>query len=135
MVLLTGAGSLAAGVLVVGHQPLVGLDSSVVSSGGAAELAVSGWASVLPPVLAFTALGVRFSVATRDAAAGITGPVVLGLLMQLYAYVDGADAIRHLLLTTPFDAWHGFAVRQQLQGADGKEHTNLLYEFDGCFRT
>jgi ABC-2 type transport system permease protein len=107
VVALAGAGSIAAGVLLVGHQPLVALDGTLVSSGRAAELATLSWLCVLPPALGFTALGVLFSIATRHSAAGVMGPVLLGLLMQLYAYVDALDVIRHALLTTPFDAWHG----------------------------
>ncbi|MDF3293545.1 ABC transporter permease [Streptomyces silvisoli] len=107
VVVLAGAGSIAAGVLLVGHQPLVALDGSLVPSGRAAELALLSWLCVLPPALGFTALGVLFSIATRHSAAGITGPVLVGLLMQLYAYVDALDVVRHALLTTPFDAWHG----------------------------
>jgi ABC-2 type transport system permease protein len=107
VVALTGAGSIAAGVLLIGHQPLVALDGTLIPSGHAAELAVLAWVTVLPPALGFTALGILFSIATRHSAAGIGAPVVIGLLMQLYAYIDAVDVIRHLLLTTPFVAWHG----------------------------
>lgn len=116
VVALAGAGSLAAGVLFIGHQPLVGLDGALIGSGQATELVVSGWASALPPVIGFTALGVLCSVATRSTAAGIIVPVVLGLLMRLYAYLDGADAVRRALLTTPFDAWHGLARAAPYRG-------------------
>ena len=53
---------------------------------------VLAWASVLPPALGFTALGILLSVATRSSAAGIGLPVVIGLLMQLVAFVDGPEA-------------------------------------------
>ena len=39
----------------------------------------------------FTALGILLSVATRSSAAGIGLPVVIGLLMQLVAFVDGPE--------------------------------------------
>jgi ABC-2 type transport system permease protein len=110
VVALAGAGSIAAGVLLVGHQPLVALDGSLVPSGRAAGLVVLSWLCALPPALGFTALGVLFSIATRHSAAGITGPALVGLLMQLYASLGGLggpDVVRHALLTTPFDAWHG----------------------------
>jgi ABC-2 type transport system permease protein len=42
--------------------------------------------------------------------------VVIGLVMQLYAFLNGADLIRHLLLTTPFDSWHGLLVDQPFYG-------------------
>ncbi|WP_414167016.1 ABC transporter permease [Streptoverticillium reticulum] len=116
VVALAGAASLAAGVLLIGHQPLVALDGSQLTSGRAAELAVWAWLTALPPVLGFTALGVLFSVAARHSAAGILGPVVVGLLMQLSSYVNGVDAVRHALLTTPFDAWHGLATARPYYG-------------------
>ncbi len=47
------------------------------------------------------------SVATRSSAAGIGLPVVAGLTMQLYAFVDGPEAVRRLLITSAFGAWHG----------------------------
>jgi ABC-2 type transport system permease protein len=52
-------------------------------------------------------LAVLLSVATRSSAAGIGLPVVAALAMQLYAYVDGPEAIRRLLITSAFEAWHG----------------------------
>jgi hypothetical protein len=39
--------------------------------------------------------------------AGIGLPVVVGLAMQVYAFVDGPDVVRRLLMTSAFDAWHG----------------------------
>ena len=103
-----GLSSLAAGAVLIGRQPVVGLSGSLVEPGRAAVLVVASWASVLPPVLAFTALGLLLSVATRSTAVGIGGPVVLGLLMQLASLANGPAIIRELLVTTPFAAWHGF---------------------------
>jgi ABC-2 type transport system permease protein len=47
------------------------------------------------------------SVATRNSAAGVGLPVVAGLLMHLYSYVDGPDVIRRMFITTAFESWHG----------------------------
>ncbi len=47
------------------------------------------------------------SVVTRHSVAGIGGPLVLALVMQLASLVNGADLIRVLMLTTPFGTWHG----------------------------
>jgi len=99
--------SLAAGVLLVGHQPLEGLSGTLLPSGRAAGLVLAAWATALIPLLGFTALAVMLSVVTCNSAAGIVGPVVIGLIMQLYSFLNGSDAVRHLLLATPFDAWHG----------------------------
>jgi ABC-2 type transport system permease protein len=52
-------------------------------------------------------VAVLISVATRNSTAGIGIPVVAALLMQLYAYIDGPEIIRQLLITSAFGAWHG----------------------------
>ena len=62
---------------------------------------------MLPAVLGFTALAVLLSIATRSSAAGIGLPVLIGLAMQLYAFIDGPEPIRQALLTYAFGAWHG----------------------------
>ncbi|WP_250283392.1 MULTISPECIES: ABC transporter permease [unclassified Frankia] len=107
---------LAAGVLLVGHQPLESLSGTLLPSGRTAGLVLAAWASTLPPLLGFTALGIMLSVLTRSSPAGIVGPIILGLLMQLYAFLNGADTIRHLLLVTPFDAWHGLLAAHPYYG-------------------
>jgi hypothetical protein len=61
---------------------------------------------VLPPAFGFTALAVLLSVATRNSAAGIRLPVVAGLTMQLFAFIDAPELVRRLLITA-FGAWHG----------------------------
>jgi ABC-2 type transport system permease protein len=99
--------SVAAGVLVVGSQPLIDLSGTLLPPAHALARIALAWASVLPPVFGFTAVAVLLSVATRSSAAGIGLPVVAGLAMQLYAYVDGPEALRRLLITSAFGAWHG----------------------------
>ena len=101
------ASSVAAGVLVVGRQPLIDLSGALLPPGQALCRVSLAWASVLPPALGFTALAMLLSVATRSSAAGIGLPVLAGLAMQFYAYVDGPEAIRRLLITSSFGAWHG----------------------------
>jgi ABC-2 type transport system permease protein len=108
--------SLTAGVLLVGHQPLESLTGTLIPSGHAAWLVLAAWSTSLPPLLGFTSLAIMLSVLTRNSPAGIVGPVVVGLIMQLYAFLNGADLIRHLLLTTPFDSWHGLLVGQPFYG-------------------
>jgi ABC-2 type transport system permease protein len=104
---ILAAASVAAGVFVIGHQPLVDLSGVLLPPSEALGRITLAWVSVLPPVLAFTALSVFLSVATRNSAAGIGLPVVAGLLMQLDTYVDGPDLIRRLFITTAFESWHG----------------------------
>ncbi|MBL7492775.1 ABC transporter permease [Frankia sp. AgB1.9] len=109
VIVVLGLATLAAGLLLVGHQPLEGLSGTVLPSGRAADLVLAAWATTLPPLLGFTALGIMLSVLSRNSAVGIAGPLVIGLVMQVYTFLNGPDGVRHLLLVTPFDAWHGLA--------------------------
>jgi ABC-2 type transport system permease protein len=109
---LLALSSLAAGVLLVGRQPLIGLSGTLLAPGHSAVLVLTSWATVLLPVLGFTGLGLLLSVASRSSAVGVGAPVVIGLVMQLASLVNAPSAVRMLLLTTPFGAWHGlFTVR------------------------
>ena len=94
------------------HQS-VGHSAAVCA--GAARVALA-WLSVLPPALGFTALAVLLSMATRSSAAGIGLPVVVGLTMQLFAFVDGPEAVRRLLITSAFGAWHGLLTEPPFYG-------------------
>jgi ABC-2 type transport system permease protein len=99
--------SVAAGLLVVGRQPLIGLSGTELPPGRSLALVLVAWASVLPPVFGFTALAVLLSVATRSSTAGVGLPVLIGLSMELYSFVNGPDIVHRALLTPPFLAWHG----------------------------
>jgi ABC-2 type transport system permease protein len=101
------ASSIAAGLFVVGREPLIDLSGVLLPPCQAIDRILLAWLSVVPPVFGFTSLAVLISVATRSSAAGIGLPVVAGLAMQLYAYVDGPESIRRLLITSSFGAWHG----------------------------
>jgi ABC-2 type transport system permease protein len=113
---LLAVSSLAAGVLVVGDQPLIGLSGTLLASGHATVLVLTSWATMLLPVLAFTALGLLLSVASRSSAVGVGGPVVIGLVMQLASLVNAPEVVRMLLLTTPFGAWHGLFTATPFYG-------------------
>jgi ABC-2 type transport system permease protein len=104
---LAAGASLAAG-LAMGVHPLIGLSGQTVSAGSAAALVAASWASVLPGIVGFTALGLLLSVLTRSVPLGIGGPPVLGLLMQLVSLLSLPQVVQRLLLTTSFNAWHGF---------------------------
>jgi ABC-2 type transport system permease protein len=99
--------SVTAGMLVIGRQPLIDLTGVLVPPPQALVRVGLAWTSVVPPALAVTALAVLISVATRSSAAGIGLPVVVALTMQLYAFVDGPEAVRRLTITSAFGAWHG----------------------------
>jgi ABC-2 type transport system permease protein len=108
--------SVAAGVLVVGPRPLINLSGTLLPSAHALFRVALAWASVLPPAFGFTALAVLLSVATRNSAAGIGLPVVAGLTMQLFAFVDGPEVVRRLLITSAFGSWHGLLTEPPFYG-------------------
>lgn len=108
--------SIVSSVLIVGRQPLTGLTGQVIPSGTAAALVTASWASELAPMLGFTALAILMSVLTRNPAAGVAAPVVLGLVMELLSGIGGLNAARELLLSTPFEAWHGFFTATRFYG-------------------
>jgi ABC-2 type transport system permease protein len=101
-----GVSSLAAGLVVAGRQPLVGLSGNLIQPGHAAGLVLLSWLSVVPPCLAFAALGMLLSVLTRNSVASVVGAVVLGMGMQFGTLVDGIGVLRDLMLGTHFLAWH-----------------------------
>ena len=107
VVLVLALSSTAAGLLVVGRQPLLGLSGTLLAPGRSLALTVSAWASVVPPVLGFTTVALLLSAATRSSAAGIGLPVLAGLVMQLSSYVDGPRILQWSLLTPALVAWHG----------------------------
>lgn len=102
-----------ASVLISGHQDLVGLTGQIIPSGTAARLVVESWATQLAPMFGFTCLAILLSVRSRNPAVGIAAPVVLGLVMQLMGGLSGIAAVRPLLLTTPFESWHGLLTEQR----------------------
>lgn len=114
--LVLATATYAAATLVTGRQPMIGLTGQTISASRASVLVIAAWASMLPPLLAFTALAVMLSVVSRSPAVGVVGPIVLGLVSQLLGWLGGFDPIRRLLPTTPFDAWHGLFTAPRFTG-------------------
>lgn len=112
-VVLLGLSSLAAGALFVGRQPLVGLSGQMIGPGRCAALVLASWAIVIMPALAFTALGLLLSIASRNGVVGVGAPVVIGLALQLASLIDGPQWLQTILMTTPFACWHGLFVQDQ----------------------
>jgi ABC-2 type transport system permease protein len=61
----------------------------------------------------FTCLAILLSVRSRNPAVGIAAPVVIGMVMQLVGGLGGIPAVRPLLLTTPFESWHGLLTEHR----------------------
>jgi ABC-2 type transport system permease protein len=116
VLVVLAASTIISSVLIVGHQSLTGLTGQVIPAGTAARLVVESWAVTLAPLLGFTCLAILLSVRTRNPAAGIAAPVVLGMVMQLVGSLGGIEAIRPLLLTTPFESWHGLLAQTPFYG-------------------
>lgn len=106
-VCVLAAASVLAGLVFGAGHDLIGLSGTTFGHGRATALVVAAWASVLPAALAFGAVGLVVSVATRNSLAGIVAPAALGLLGQLLTLVDGAGPVVAALPTGSFLAWHG----------------------------
>ena len=115
-VLVLALSSVAAGSLVVGAQPIVGLSGVLLSTPEASTRIGLAWLSVLPPVCALTAVAMMASIATRSSAAGVGLPVLIALGMQLVALIDGPELPRRLLITSAFGAWHGLLAEPRFYG-------------------
>ncbi|MEU4220805.1 ABC transporter permease [Actinoplanes sp. NPDC026623] len=110
------ASTIAAGLLIIGTQPLTGLSGQTIAPAHALWLIIAAWATAIAPTIGFTALALLLSIRTRNAALGIAAPVVLGFTMQLLGSVGGLDLTRKFLLTTPFESWHGMFDQHPFTG-------------------
>jgi ABC-2 type transport system permease protein len=99
--------SVLAGLAATGDQPLVGLSGNQVASGRAAGLVFASWATTLAPVLAFTAIALLCSVVTRATIPAVVIPVLVGIVCQVDSLIGTGDPLRHLIVTTPLESWHG----------------------------
>jgi ABC-2 type transport system permease protein len=103
--------ALVAGLVVVGTSPLETLGGTMFTKTGSVGAVLVSWAICLLPTFGFACLAIAFSVAFRSSVVGVLGAVVVGFMMQLYAFLNGWDFIRHILLSTTFFAWHGVVDR------------------------
>ena len=107
IVVVMAASSIAAGPVVIGTQPLTSVSGTTIPLGHAFALVIASWAICLAPFLGFACISLLVSVLSKSSVVGVLIPLVIGFVMQLYAFLNGKDLIRHNLLTTPFLAWHG----------------------------
>ncbi len=119
LALVLTVSSIVAGLLGSGSKPLVGLSGTVVPPGRALELCLASFGLVLAPLLAFTALALLLSVVSRSGVLGVLGTALAGLTMQLLALVGSGEALRTVLPSSGFDAWHGlFTSPEALRPAE-----------------
>src|SRR6478672_9882618 len=98
--------STAGGLVSIGSHPLPGLDGHVMGTGEIAVKVLLAWACVVPPTLAFSAIGLLGSVELGRSPLGLLMPVVLALLLHAFTTYRG-------LLTAPGQLgplWIGLAV-------------------------
>lgn len=110
------ASSVVAGLAVAGSRPLTSLSGGQLSPGRAVTVVAASWLSVVPPLLAFTALACLVSVVSRSSVVGVGAPVVLGLVMQLLSLVGGLGRLPQLLPSAPFFAWRGLLREHPFYG-------------------
>ena len=114
------ASTIAASLLIVGTQPLEGLGGQLIPSSTALPLVIASWALALAPLLGFTGLAILLSVTSRNPSVGVVAPLVIGFVMQLVGTLGGVDLLRRVLLTTPFESWHGLLVEHRFYGVIGQ---------------
>ena len=114
--LVLSASTIASSVLVGGHQSLIGLSGQLIAPSAALKLVTASWLTTIPPTVGFACLAILLSVWSRNPAAGIATPVVIGMVMQLVGAMGGVEALRPYLLTTPYEAWHGLLAAPRFTG-------------------
>ena len=85
-------------------------------AGPAAGLVALSYLSDLPPLLGFTALAVMLSVLSRNSVVGIGGPIVITLVLQVVTLISLPAWAQLALISTPFQAWHGFWAQPAFYG-------------------
>ncbi len=131
-VLLLAIGSTAAGILLIGSQPLLGLSGTLLPAARSLAMTACAWGSIVPPVFGFTTLAILLSAATRSGAAGIGLPVLLGAFMQLSTYVNLPRALSSTLLTPALVAWHGLFTEPPYYGPLVQGMVTSCVYFFGC---
>ncbi|MGY2700559.1 ABC transporter permease [Nocardioides sp. HB32] len=108
LVIAIGASALIAGLVAVGDQPFITVGNlEVPSTAHAIGMVAESWLSVLPPLIGFASIAMCVSVLTRNSVLGVVVPVVIGLVFQMYMFLNAWDTVRHALLNWPMNAWRG----------------------------
>jgi ABC-2 type transport system permease protein len=99
--------SAAAGIIVVGNRPLVGLDGHVLATADAAGTVLLAWVCALTPTLALAAIGLLGSVTLGRSPMGLLLPAVVAIAMQVAQMLPLPVAVRLALPGYAFIAWRG----------------------------
>lgn len=107
MVVGLAVSSSAAGILVVGNNPLIGLDGHTLTAGQAAGHVALAWVCVLAPTLALAGLGLLGSVLFGRSPMGLLLPAAVAFAMQLAQLLPLPVAVRLALPGSAYVSWNG----------------------------
>ena len=110
------ASSIVGGLLSVGSHPVPGLDGHLIPSGELARTALLAWLTLVPPTLAFAAVGLLGSVALGRSPLGLLLPVVLALVLQGVALLPVPVAVRLALPVNGFLGYRGLLTEPGQSG-------------------
>jgi ABC-2 type transport system permease protein len=99
--------SMAGGLISIGGHPLPGLDGHVMGSGELARTVLLAWLSIVPPTLAFSAVGLLGSVALGRSPLGLLMPVVVALALEGVQLMPVPVALRVALPMNAFITYRG----------------------------
>ncbi|OIJ27440.1 ABC transporter permease [Nocardioides luteus] len=102
--------SVVGGVLSVGAHPLPGLDGHQLSSAALARTIALAWLSVVPPTLAFSAVGLLGSVALGRSPLGLLMPVAVALVLEGVQLLPIPVALRMALPINAFLSYRGLTT-------------------------
>jgi ABC-2 type transport system permease protein len=108
VVFAMGSMALVAASIEWGFKPLTSLSGTKVAAGHGIALLAASLAVYVLPLVGIAAFGLFLSTVTRNSAASVVGTLMFALLMQLLGALPGTEPIRPYLLSTQFEAWHGF---------------------------
>ena len=108
--------SIAGGLLSVGSHPLPGLDGHVLASGELTWAVLLAWLSIVPPTLAFSAVGLLGSVALGRSPLGLLLPVVIALVLEGVQLLPVPVALRVSLPTNAFLGYRGLLTEPHQLG-------------------
>ncbi|QNN54977.1 ABC transporter permease [Nocardioides mesophilus] len=110
------ASSIGGGLVSIGSHPLPGLDGHLMGSGELTRTVLLAWLSIVPPTLAFSAVGLLGSVALGRSPLGLLLPVVLALVLQGVALMPVPVALRVALPMSAFTGYRGLLTDPVQQG-------------------
>jgi len=108
VVFAMAAVGLVAASIAWGFNSLTSLSGTTVPAAHGLVLLAGSLAIYLAPMLGIAAFGLLLSTVTRNSAASVVGTLMWALLMQVLGVLPGTEPIRPYLLSTQFEAWHGF---------------------------